>query len=211
MHGLIFLVNMTFSILMVSFPPHSAGSSFRMHGLIFLVNMTFTILMVSFPLHSAGIFTFIIMSMRLSSFMSFSFHSVGISISVTVLVSMRLASFMSFPLHSASVSAWLRIHNLSFLLTMTFAIRMVSFSLHPVLVLVTGMIGMMGMTVNISFISFYMGMIMNYISMVMMGVTMLMNSSVSMSVSIASNMSFSLHPVTVLVTGMIGRMRMTIN
>merc|ERR1712142_1063078 len=111
MHGLIFLVNMTFAILMVSFPPHSAGSSFRMHGLIFLVNMTFTILMVSFPPHSAGIVTFIIM---------------------------------------------------------------------------------------------------NYISMVMMGVTMLMNSCVSMSVSIASNMRFSLHPVLVLVTGMIGRMRMTI-
>merc|ERR1712168_1608629 len=93
MHGLIFLVNMTLAILMVSFPPHSAGSSFRMHGLIFLMNMTFSILMVSFPLHSAGIFTFIIMSMRLSSFMSF--------------------------------------------------------SLHPVLVLVTGMIGMMGMTIYI--------------------------------------------------------------
>merc|ERR1711915_220493 len=78
---------------------------------------------------------------------------------------------------------------------------MVSFSLHPVLVLVTGMIGRMRMTINISFISF---------SMVMMGVTMFMNSCVSMSVSIASNMSFSFHPVTVLVTGMIGRMRMTI-
>merc|ERR1712121_153845 len=138
----------------MSFPSHSAGSSFRMHGLIFLMNMTFSILMVSLPLHSAGIFTFIIMSMRLSSFMSF--------------------------------------------------------SLHPVLVLVTGMIGMIGMTIYISFISFYMGVIMNYISMMMMGVTMFMNSCVSMSVSISSNMSFSLHPVLVLGTGMIGRMRMTI-
>merc|ERR1740131_149793 len=85
-----------------------------------------------------------------------------------------------------------------------------SFSLHPVLVLVTGMIGMMGMTIYISFISFYMGMIMNYISMMMMGVTMFMNSCVSMSVSITSNMSFSLHPVLVLVTGMIALMGMTI-
>merc|ERR1712157_481601 len=55
-----------------------------------------------------------------------------------------------------------------------------------------------------------MGMIMNYISMMMMGVTMFMNSCVSMSVSITSNMSFSLHPVLMLVTGMISLMGMTI-
>merc|ERR1719187_3187545 len=99
---------------------------------------------------------------------------------------------VSFPPHSAGIS--FRLHGLIFLVNMTFTILMVSFSLHPVLVLVTGMIGMMGMTVYISFISFYMGMIMNYISMMMI-------SCVSMSVSITRNMSFSLHPVLVLVTG----------
>merc|ERR1712003_367052 len=134
---------------------------------------------MSFPLHSMGISfsmqgTIIMVSMRLSCFMSFSF-------SITILMSMRLASFMSFPPHSAGIS--FRMHGLIFLMNMTFTILMVSFSLHPVLMLVTGMIGMMGMTIYISFISFYMGMIMNYISMMMMGVTMFMNSCVSMSVS----------------------------
>merc|ERR1712157_615129 len=118
--------------------------------------------------------------------MSFSFHSAGFSFSITILMSMRLASFMSFPPHSARIS--FRMHGLIFLVNMTSTILMVSFSLHPVLVLVTGMIGMMGMTIYISFISFYMGMIMNYISMMMMGVTMFMNSCVGMSVSCTSIM-----------------------
>merc|ERR1712176_91376 len=137
---------------MVSFPPHSAGISFRMHGLIFLVNMTFTILVVSFSLHPVLVLvTGMIGMMGMTIYISF--------------ISFYMGMIMNY-----------------------ISMFMNSFSLHPVLVLVTGMIALMGMTIYISFISFYMGMIMNYISMMMMGITMFMNSCVGMSVSCTSIM-----------------------